>query len=77
MVLHHSHDEQPFYVVVAGCLKKNILLCSYFWEGSCMQNEMEYLQKDLLLFLRSIMDAEGNGVPANLCMVFSRMLHAE
>jgi len=23
-----------------------------------MQNEMEYLQKDLLLFLRSIMDAE-------------------
>ena len=74
MVLHHSHDEQPFYVLVAGCLKKNSAPifgkdhgCKMKW-STC---------KDLLLFLRSIMDAEGNGVPANLCMVFSRMLHAE
>jgi hypothetical protein len=50
MVLHHSHDEQPFYVLVAGCLKKNILLCSYFWEGSWMQNEMEYLQRSAPVF---------------------------
>jgi hypothetical protein len=76
MVLHHSHDEQPFYVLVVGCLNKNILLCTYF--GKDHGCKMKWSScKDLLLFLRSIMDAEGNGVPANLCMVLGRMLHAE